>query len=643
MSQDTRIGTEIAEHTILSVIGRGGMSVVYLATQEFPKRKVALKLLAPELAEESGFRERFIRESNAAASLDHPNVIPIYGAGEDRGVLWIAMRYVEGTDLAHLIDTEGALPAERTVHIVEQVAAALDAAHDIGLVHRDVKPGNILLARSDHAYLTDFGIIKRREAGTDFTKTGDFLGTVAYAAPEQIRGDPVDGRADVYSLGCVTYECLTGEPPYPRDAEVAVMYAHLNDPPPRPTATRPELPPGIDDVVAKAMAERVDRRYASAGELAGAVRTTLAPITPLALQPTRRMRSLLIAAAVALVVLAAGLGLVARGRGSSNPSPPPAKGASTGPTSPAPPAAFSGIVRIDPKTDRIVARIPSGGPNQFFEQGKSVALTRNAVWEAVGGFSVGRGVKINPEVNAVVADIPSMQSPLAADSTIVWWETYRGEVVGVDARTNRVTHRIHLSVVATANNFLAVGGGSVWAVFTEHRGYSVWRIDARTNQVKEIPVPGSPTAVAFGAGRFWYLDTVAGTVRSVDPGTNKVSAPQRLVGTPTKIAVGAGAIWILDTSEGLVQRVPIAGNAAISPINVGKDAVALAVGEGAVWVVNHGDGSVSKIDLAGGGVVDTIHVTKGTACQLGGNEPCGRSGASDIAVGAGGVWVATAS
>src|SRR5689334_2011919 len=212
MSQDTRIGQEIAGYRIESLLGRGGMSVVYLAAQEFPKRKVALKLLAPELVDEPGFRERFIRESNAAASLDHPNVIPIYGAGEEKGVLWIAMRYVEGTDLAHLIRDEGALPPERTVHFVEQVAAALDAAHRRGLVHRDVKPGNILLGEGDHAYLTDFGITKRREAGTDFTKTGDFLGTVDYAAPEQIKGETVDGRADVYSLGCVTYECLTGSP-----------------------------------------------------------------------------------------------------------------------------------------------------------------------------------------------------------------------------------------------------------------------------------------------------------------------------------------------------------------------------------------------------------------------------------------------
>src|SRR5919201_2553462 len=217
MSKDSRIGTEIAGYRVESVIGRGGMSVVYLATQAFPSRRVALKLLAPEIADQEGFRERFIRESNAAASIDHPNVIPIYGAGDDGGVLWIAMRYVEGEDLGRLLEREGPLPLERAVTIVSQVGQALDAAHERGLVNRDVNPGNVLIGKGDHAYLTDFGLIKRREGASRYTKTGQFMGSVDYAAPEEIRGEEVDHRADVYSLGCVLYECLTGRPPYPRE------------------------------------------------------------------------------------------------------------------------------------------------------------------------------------------------------------------------------------------------------------------------------------------------------------------------------------------------------------------------------------------------------------------------------------------
>src|SRR5436190_5823266 len=199
MTTDPRIGTELAGYRIESLLGRGGMSVVYLAEQEFPKRKVALKLLAPELAEDEAFRERFIRESNAAASIDDPNIVPIYGAGEADGVLYIAMRYVEGTDLRRVLDQEGPLAPERAVSIVSQAASALDAAHERGLVHRDVKPGNLLLTtRSsgsgplDHVYVSDFGLIKRRGAGTDLTRSGQIMGSVDYIAPEQILGKAVD-------------------------------------------------------------------------------------------------------------------------------------------------------------------------------------------------------------------------------------------------------------------------------------------------------------------------------------------------------------------------------------------------------------------------------------------------------------------
>src|SRR5439155_12415145 len=224
MAQDTRIGTTMGGYHIERLLGRGGMGRVYLAEDARLGRKVALKLLDPDLAEDERFRERFARESRLAASLDHPNVVPIYEAGEHEGVLFIAMRYVEGTDLARLIEEQGALGLDRTAAILSQVAAALDVAHEHGLVHRDVKPGNILVGRGEHTYLTDFGLIKRREADTGLTKTGQFMGSVDYAAPEQIRGEPVDARTDVYSLGCVLYECLVGEPPFAHDPEVAVLY-----------------------------------------------------------------------------------------------------------------------------------------------------------------------------------------------------------------------------------------------------------------------------------------------------------------------------------------------------------------------------------------------------------------------------------
>jgi serine/threonine-protein kinase len=280
MSEATRIGAVLAGYRVESLLGRGGMSVVYLAEHVSLGRKVALKVLASPLAHDPSFRERFTRESQRAAGLDHPNVIPIYDAGEvdggdADGLLYIAMRYVDGPDLRSLLRREGHLGVGRTLYMLEQVASALDAAHDSDLIHRDVKPSNILIAEpSEHVYLTDFGVAKQSTA-PDLTRTGIFVGTIEYAAPEQIEGLTLDRRTDVYALGCVFYECLAGRPPFERDAEVAVMHAHLTSPPPRLTDVRPDLPKELDRVVARALAKSRDERFATAPELVDAVHGVL--------------------------------------------------------------------------------------------------------------------------------------------------------------------------------------------------------------------------------------------------------------------------------------------------------------------------------------------------------------------------------
>ncbi len=272
MSSSTRVGTEVAGYRLEQVLGRGGMSVVYVAEHIRLGRKVALKLLAPALSEDESYRERFIRESRRAAELDHPNIIPIYDAGEGDGQLYIAMRLVEGADLKALIKRDGPLQLGRTLFMLEQVAGALDAAHERDLVHRDVKPSNILVSEpSDRVYLTDFGVVKHT-ASRGLTKTGFFIGTVDYAPPEQIEGLPLDPRTDVYALGCVFYECLTGRAPFDRDGEVAVMHAHLTEPPPKLTTSRPDLPKALNQVVATAMAKSKDERYASCDDLIVAAR-----------------------------------------------------------------------------------------------------------------------------------------------------------------------------------------------------------------------------------------------------------------------------------------------------------------------------------------------------------------------------------
>ena len=264
-------GSIVAGYRIESVAGQGGMGVVYRATQLGLGRPVALKLIATELAHDVSFRQRFQRESQIAASIDHPNVIPVYEAGESDGALFLAMRYVDGTDLGALVGREGRLAPDRAVRIVAQIAAALDAAHRRALVHRDVKPANVLLAAEDeHVYLTDFGLTKRTTSAAALTRTGMFVGTLDYCAPEQIRGEPADGRADIYALGCVLFRCLSGEAPFERDSDVAKMYAHLNDPIPTVTALAPDVPAGLDAVLAKALAKDAHERFATAGELAGA-------------------------------------------------------------------------------------------------------------------------------------------------------------------------------------------------------------------------------------------------------------------------------------------------------------------------------------------------------------------------------------
>ena len=268
---------QVASYQIVEEIGRGGMAVVYRARDVRLGRWVALKVLAEDLARDDGFRRRFIRESRAAAAVDHPNIIPIFDAGEAGGVLFIAMRYVGGQDVHSLLNRAGPLPPARAAGIVAQVASALDAAHAHGLVHRDVKPANMLLGglaedgSEDHVYLSDFGISKTSQSTTNLTLTGQVLGTLNYLAPEQIEGRTVDGRADEYSLACAAFEMLAGEPPFRRDQSLAVMWAQLSAPPPPLTSRRPDLPAAVDAVMFRGLAKAPEDRYPNCRAFAAAL------------------------------------------------------------------------------------------------------------------------------------------------------------------------------------------------------------------------------------------------------------------------------------------------------------------------------------------------------------------------------------
>jgi serine/threonine protein kinase len=284
------VGDELAGYRLQSVIGRGGMGVVYLAEHAVLGRRAAIKVLAPGLASDDDFRERFARESQLVAAIDHPNIIPVYDAGEVGGLLYQAMRYVPGGDLAGRL-AEGSLEPGVAAQVVAQVAGALDAAHAHGIVHRDVKPGNILIEREadgGRVYLSDFGIVRAQNT-RGLTQEGLFVGTLDFAAPELIEAKPLDGRVDVYALGCVLYYALTGRLPFERESDLAVIYAHLSEPPPVPSELDPQLPRLFDEVVRRALAKRPEDRYASAGELGAAalaalreheVVTTERPATP---------------------------------------------------------------------------------------------------------------------------------------------------------------------------------------------------------------------------------------------------------------------------------------------------------------------------------------------------------------------------
>lgn len=274
------IGSRISGYRIEALLGMGGMAQVFLAVDERLGRQVALKVMVPALSRDEAFRLRFIRESRVAAAVDHPNIIPVYEAGEADGVLFIAMRYVRNGDAKSLVTREGALPPERAMAIISPIAAALDAAHARSLVHRDVKPGNMLLDSStdqpDHVYLTDFGLTTMQLWGASLTETGTFLGTLDYVAPEQIEGRPVDGRTDQYALACSAFELLSGSLPFARDESMAVLWAHMSVPPPPLTSRRPELPHAVDEVFAQALAKTPANRFATCGQFAEALSAALA-------------------------------------------------------------------------------------------------------------------------------------------------------------------------------------------------------------------------------------------------------------------------------------------------------------------------------------------------------------------------------
>ncbi|MEA2253797.1 MAG: hypothetical protein QOG70_4039 [Solirubrobacteraceae bacterium] len=600
-------GDEFAGHRILGIAGRGGMGVVYRATQLDLDRPVALKLIAPQLAEDPDFRERFERESRAAASIDHPNVIPIYYTGEHEGALYIAMRYVEGSDLRTLVRAAGRLEPERAAQIVSQVGSALDAAHARGIVHRDVKPANVLLGPGDHAYLTDFGLTKRVTSHTGSTREGGWVGTLGYVAPEQIRGERADARIDVYALGCVLFHSLTGKPPYHRDSDEGTLWAHLHeDPPPVGDGGSADF----DPVVARALAKDPDARYPSAGDLGraalaaagrpvpagperrvavgaaapGEAETVASPDeapTAIAAAPARRRRPWAWAlAAVPAAVLAVVAAIVLDAGGSG--------GGHTGSTGPASPAA------PEPLTAKVGRTVALGGrPNSITVADGSVWVTRARDDRlAVISTATGRLRGASPRVGTLAA-------AAAAGFGQLWVANQSGPaLVSVSLRS----HRTSGSPIAlpSQGKVVAVGIGqrAVWVGIRGTPGLLI-RVDPRTRQIsKTISLPDGLQNLAIGAGAVWVLARRANTLTRVDLRTARQQS--LIVGDrPADLTVGEGAVWVTNAGEDSLTRID---TRSLNPtrIGVGRAPQGVAIGGGAVWVANLLDSTLTRIDPVSG-------------------------------------------
>jgi hypothetical protein len=666
------VGSEIGPYRVERILGRGGMGVVCLADDLQLKRKVALKVVAAHLAADAEFRARFLRESELAASLDHPNIIPVYAAGEAAGHLFLAMRYVAGPSLRQVVRIGPLLPGE-AISIATQIASALDAAHAQGLVHRDVKPSNVLIAPtagtggSDHVYLADFGLSRQLGEQERRAAHEPLMGTVEYAAPEQIRGGDVDGRADVYALGCLLYECLTGVPPFQRGSAAATLFAHMEDEPPDASRRNPRLDSAVDRVIAKALAKPPDERYQTCHDFVDDARTALGVA---AHEPTPRWsRRLLAIAALALAGLV-GVAFWAIARSQDDARAKEAARRILALRSSAPHASDASVSRIDPATNKVVAAI-AATPDQI-----ALAVGKTAVWVAMA-HDYGL-MRIDPTSNSTlfapqVRGLPyglAIAGATIAVMTTDPYSTWRaaltifGHRCGFSIASEYCTMFLRgkrVSKLRGAYPQLASNGRAIWV--TDPRRSVVGRIDPKFLKIVDVVpiqtlVEGRHillTGLAAGADDVWVTGSASRTIVHragstngsrtwfesvplaaylwhIDPSTHRVVARIRLPQPADSIAVGAQAVWIAGSAyaamtgrgRAAIWRIDPSRNRITARIDTGAPASGIAVGHGSIWVGDQERGVVRRIDPKTHRVLDVIDVGPGPR---------------QIATGFGSVWV----
>ena len=588
MPPEVRTGAVLGGFRVQSLLGEGAMGTVYLAEETSTGRRVALKLLAPELARDERFRRRFLRETELAASLDHPHIVETLGSGEEGGDLYLAMAYVEGSDLRERLRREGRLEPERALDVVRQVASALDAAHAAGLVHRDVKPGNILVTEEsdgEHAYVCDFGLARHVSSVSSLTGERGFVGTIDYVPPEQIEGGTIDGRADVYSLGCVLYECLAGARPFDRESELSVVFAHLNEPPPRLSDLRPELPDAFDAVVATALAKSPDDRYSTCGELAEAGRAASRGRT--FTRRKLRRRRLLLAGAALLAAAGAALGGVLASRGTH---------ARTRPTLPAISLRPEALNLIDARTHRVASRVSSRRAG-FANGVLGIAFSKRSAWVATANQSLVRVDLATRKVTGV-RKLPWLAGAVTSGDNSVWvLQDFGPEIFRIDARTGKIAGRFEVRGDPGGVNTgaAAYADGSLWLA----HGANVVRADPRTGRVSHrFPAPSR--WLVFADGAIWAGEPESGRVWKIDPVTNRIVQDAKLHGWLSDLAVGGGSVWAPILPDGVVFKLSEEDLGIQTSLAAGADPERVSFGGGHLWVANTASKAVSLVDEVSG-------------------------------------------